>query len=129
MQEMATIRQQILSKPGVLQELVQQLREGSLEQKAQSAEMLFCVVGQGPSADNAAIQQAGPCSHTFLDALPVAFWSSHSLHVGTPYLCYVDLQILFTWLHLSLSAYTVLFSLLPDHVVVLIIAHCCNSCS
>lgn len=71
MQEMATIRQQILSKPGVLPELVQQLREGSLEQKAQSAEMLFCVVGQGPSADNAAIQQVDPRAILFAFLLSV----------------------------------------------------------
>lgn len=60
LKEMAEVRQKILSKPGVLQELVQQLRQGNLEQKAQSAEMLFCVVGQGPAADPAATQQVRP---------------------------------------------------------------------
>lgn len=64
-QEMAAVRQKVLSKPGVLRELVQQLRQGKLEQKAQAAELLFCVVGQGPSADAAATKQVNfsdfPC--------------------------------------------------------------------
>lgn len=55
--EMADVRKKVLGKPGVLQGLVQQLRQGKLEEKAQAAELLFCVVGQGPDADAAATKQ------------------------------------------------------------------------
>ncbi len=60
LKEMEVVRKRVLEKPGVLPELVKQLRLGNTEQQSQAAEMLFCVVGQGPGRDAAAIRQVGP---------------------------------------------------------------------
>ena len=57
LEQMEIVRRRVLEKPGVLPELVNQLRMGNLAQQSQAAEMLFCVVGQGPGRDVAATRQ------------------------------------------------------------------------
>ncbi len=54
---MEIVRKRVLEKPGVLPQLVAQLRMGDVDQQSKAAEMLFCVVGQGPGRDVAATKQ------------------------------------------------------------------------
>ncbi len=57
LKEMEIVRKRVLEKPGVLPQLVAQLRMGDVDQQSKAAEMLFCVVGQGPDRDVAATKQ------------------------------------------------------------------------
>ncbi len=57
LKEMEIVRKRVLEKPGVLPQLVAQLRMGDIDQQSKAAEMLFCVVGQGPGRDVAATKQ------------------------------------------------------------------------
>lgn len=66
LKEMEIVRKRVLEKPGVLPQLVAQLRMGDVDQQSKAAEMLFCVVGQGPGRDVAATKQVlvTPCLST-----------------------------------------------------------------
>ena len=57
LKEMEIVRQKVLEKPGILPELVNQLQLGDTDMQAKAAEMLFCVVGQGPGRDAVATKQ------------------------------------------------------------------------
>ena len=63
---MEIVRKRVFEKPGVLPQLVAQLRMGDVDQQSKAAEMLFCVVGQGPGRDVAATKQVlvTPCLST-----------------------------------------------------------------
>ena len=54
---MAAVRQKVLEQPGTLPRLVLQLQQGDVAAQTTAAEMLFCVVGQGPGRDKEAIRQ------------------------------------------------------------------------
>lgn len=51
LKQMEVVRKRVLEQPGILPELVRQLQSGDIELKIKAAEMLFCVVGQGPGRD------------------------------------------------------------------------------
>lgn len=55
--EMEIVRKRVMQNPNLLPQLVKQLRLGDVEQQSKAAEMLFCVVGQGPGRDAAATKQ------------------------------------------------------------------------
>ena len=55
--EMEIVRNKVLAKPELLPELVDQLHFGETDMQTKAAEMLFCVVGQGPGRDAAATKQ------------------------------------------------------------------------
>lgn len=58
LKQMEVVRKKVLQQPGILPELVRQLHSGDSEMKIKAAEMLFCVVGQGPGRDVDATREA-----------------------------------------------------------------------
>ena len=64
MKQMEAVRQKVLEKPGTLPRLVLQLQQGDTDAQAKAAEMLFCVVGQGPGRNLEATRQVSSDSHT-----------------------------------------------------------------
>ena len=63
MKQMEAVRQKVLEKPGTLPRLVLQLQQGDTDAQAKAAEMLFCVVGQGPGRDAKATKQVSSQEH------------------------------------------------------------------
>ena len=60
---MEAVRQKVLGQPGTLPRLVLQLQQGDADAQTKAAEMLFCVVGQGPGRDKEATRQVSSDSH------------------------------------------------------------------
>lgn len=63
MKQMEAVRQKVLAQPGTLPRLVLQLQQGDTDSQTKAAEMLFCVVGQGPGRDKEATKQVSSDSH------------------------------------------------------------------
>ena len=66
LKEMEIVRKRVMQNPDLLPQLVKQLRLGDVEQQSKAAEMLFCVVGQGPGRDAAATKQVQITSCMFM---------------------------------------------------------------
>lgn len=64
LKQMEVVRKKVLQQPGILPELVRQLHSGDSEMKIKAAEMLFCVVGQGPGRDVDATREVSPDEYT-----------------------------------------------------------------
>lgn len=63
LKQMELVRKKVLEKPGTLPTLMMQLQTGDTDSQIKAAEMLFCVVGQGPGRDVAATRQVSPDDH------------------------------------------------------------------
>ena len=64
MKQMEAVRKKVLEQPGTLPQLVLQLHQGDTDAQTKAAEMLFCVVGQGPGRDKEATKLVSSFSHT-----------------------------------------------------------------
>ena len=63
LKQMELVRKKVLEKPGTLPTLMMQLQTRDTDSQIKAAEMLFCVVGQGPGRDVAATRQVSPDDH------------------------------------------------------------------
>lgn len=78
--EMEIVRKRVMQNPNLLPQLVKQLRLGDVEQQSKAAEMLFCVVGQGPGRDAAATKQVQiTCCMYMLYQSATLPWCKHLL--------------------------------------------------
>lgn len=67
MKEMIAIRARVMGRPHLLPVLVGELRSANTEGQLKAAEMLFCVVGQGPARDAACMRKVRHDTHQLPD--------------------------------------------------------------
>ena len=83
---MDAAKERTLQKPGLLSELVYQLESGDSEIQYKAAELLLCIVGQGPEKDEAAIGQVSASRSTVPAKSIAALSADNSAAASLPFL-------------------------------------------